>query len=174
MTESQERTGRETTVGQEAIQEVDPVVQNADLPAGIDAGEIGIEIAVEDTSLVLTEMIARIGTETEIGIGIGKGIGTGIGTAIVIGIETAEEIGIEIGTRIADGGTAVGPVAAGRGAHPAPHTAHAPGPGRGPRPDPAPGARGTATGTPRHPRPTGRLVRSRQGTDARTEQLPQG
>lgn len=187
VTESQERMARETTVDREVIQEVDPVVQNVDLLAGIDAEETVIErVAVEDTRVGLTEMTVRIGIEigNETGIGIGKGTVTGrgieIGTAIVIGIETAEETGTEIETRNANAGTAAGRAAGGREAHPAPgpcrcpRTATAPGQGPGPRPAPAPGAPSTATGTPRHPRPTGRLVRSRQGTDARTEQLAKG
>lgn len=128
----------------------------------------------------VTGIVTRIDTGRE--TGIGNGIEIGIVTVKEIETETGTEEGIEIGTEIEGRGTVVDLVViqgqlAGRGAHQTPgHRLHT---GTVQEPDPghiqlrvirnAPG-----TGS-RHPRvPIGHLVRSHQGTDARTEQLAQG
>lgn len=171
---NQERMGKKTIkVDQRADQEVA-------LVAGTNVEEIMIEtvVAEEDIKVGLTGIVTGIGKGIVIGNGIGKEIG------IVRGTETEEGIEIVIGTGIVGGEIAVGPVviqeAAPRGARrsrdlcrsPLIATVQDPGQDQ----DLIPKGRSIVTGV-------GilhlqvlidRLVRSHQGTDARTEQLAQG
>ena len=185
VTESQERMdGKMITVDQEAGQGVDQVVLDVGLLAEIDDEETMTEKVVEDIIKVLIEMVTETVKKTVTGRGIAIEIGNGIGTEI--GIEIEEEIGTGIG----DGGTAVDLVVipsriAARGVHQTPGHRLYTGIGQEPGPDPGPGLRpghtqprGTrsAPGSESRPLrvPIGLLVRSHQGTDARTEQLVQG